>query len=81
MLWERPAIERESAAAPDLPAGMHDMALVLIGHTPDQNVLCIDTGVHVPEWGHLTVAEVQTGTAELHRFRRVEPPATPGRAT
>ena len=43
------------------------------------DLLCIDTGVHCPELGHLTVAEIQTGTAELHRFacidKLLEPPA------
>ena len=79
-LWARPAIECEEREDEGLPRPVTGIALVLIGHTPAarprwtrHNVLCIDTGVHVPEFGHLTIAEVQTGTARLHRFARVEP--------
>ena len=55
-----------------------DVDLVLSGHTPGlhprwarRNVLCIDTGVHYEELGHLTVAEVHDGLV-LHRFARTE---------
>ena len=79
MLWTRPEIERANRDAPDLPPAMHHIALVLIGHTPDraprwtrQNVLCIDTGVHVPDYGHLTLAQVETGEPTLHSFARRE---------
>ena len=51
--------------------------LVVTGHSPGarprwarRNVLCIDTGVHYAEWGHLTVAEVQGSELALHRFAR-----------
>ena len=53
--------------------------LVVTGHSPDAhprwaraNVLCIDTGVHYAEWGHLTVAEVQGSELTLHRFARAD---------
>ena len=79
ILWGRPEIEREDRNAPDLPAPMQGIDLVITGHTPGrrprwtrQNVLCIDTGVFVPEYGHLTIAEIQTGTARAHRFAEVE---------
>ena len=80
----RPAIQREDREAEDLPRPVAGIALVLIGHTPDaqprwtrRNVSCIDTGVHVSECGHLTVAEIQTDTAQLHQFARVQ--MRPGR--
>ena len=79
ILWSRPAIERENRDSKDLPAAMTGIDLVITGHTPDRrprwtrrNVLCIDTCVHVAECGHLTIAEIQTGTPRLHRFARVE---------
>ena len=79
ILWGRPEIEREDRNAMDLPAPMQGIDLVITGHTPGrrprwtrQNVLCIDTGVFVPEYGHLTIAEIQTGTARAHRFAEVE---------
>ena len=80
MLWDRPDIERERRDAPDLPRAMTHVTLVVTGHTPHlqqrwtrRNVLCIDTGVHVPENGHLTIAEIQSGEPALHRFPRQEP--------
>ena len=76
ILWGRPEIERENRDANDLAAPMQGIDLVIIGHTPGlwprwtrRNVLCIDTGVFVPEYGHLTIAEIQTGTPRTHRFR------------
>ena len=79
ILWERPEIGREHRDAADLPAAMTGIDLVITGHTPARwprwtrrNVLCIDTGVHVARCGHLTIAEIQSGTPRLHRFARVE---------
>ena len=81
LLWSRPKVEREDRCAPDLPAPIEGITCVITGHTPDmhprwtrRNVLCIDTGVHVDAdgYGHLTIAEVQTGEPRLHRFARVE---------
>lgn len=76
ILWARPEIERGRRDADDLPEALGGIALVLTGHTPGptprwicRNVLCIDTGVHVEEYGHLTVAEVQDGLT-LHRIAR-----------
>ena len=64
---------------------MQSVTLVLTGHTPGPaprwtraNVLCIDMGAHVAEDGHLTVAEVQTADARLHRFARVDTLPEPG---
>ena len=37
-----------------------------------QNVLCIDTGVHVPDYGHLTIAQIESGEPQGHRFARRE---------
>ena len=83
ILWSRPEIERGRRDADDLPQAIAGIDLVLIGHTPGPaprwtraNVLCIDTGVHVADYGHLTVAEIQTGTAKLHRVGRVTPAST-----
>ena len=77
ILWGRPQIECEAREDTALPAPMREIDLVLIGHTPGRearwtrrNVLCIDTGVHIPEHGHLTIAEVQTAPPRLHRFAR-----------
>ena len=76
ILWARPQIERGRRDADDLPEALGGIALVLTGHTPGptprwtcRNVLCIDTGVHVEGYGHLTVAEVQEGLT-LHRIAR-----------
>ena len=33
--------------------------------------MCIDTGIHYADWGHLTVGEVQ-GRLKTHRFERTE---------
>ena len=35
-------------------------------------MLCIDTGVHWPELGQLTIAELQAGAPRLHQFPRVD---------
>ena len=37
-----------------------------------RNVICLDTGLHYDEWGHLTVAEIQGPDLKLHRFARSE---------
>ena len=78
ILWSRPTIERGRRDAGDLPEALGGIALVLTGHTPGpaprwtcRNALCIDTGVHIEEYGHLTVAEVQDGLT-LHRVARTE---------
>ena len=80
VLWDRPDIERERRDAPDLPRAMAQITVVITGHTPHlhprwtrKNVVCIDTGVHVPEYGHLTLAEIHTGEPELHRFATQKP--------
>ena len=50
-----------------------------LGHAPElhprwtrQNVLRIDTGVHVPDYGHLTIAQIESGEPQVHRFARRE---------
>ena len=35
-------------------------------------MLCIDTGVHVPDYGHLTIAQIESGEPQGHRFARRE---------
>jgi len=77
ILWWHPEFERTDRNDPDLAGAMPGITLVLIGRTPGagarwtrSNVLCIDTGVHVAAYGHLSIAEVQTGDARLHRFCR-----------
>ena len=79
ILWSRPEIEREDRSAKDLPPAIPGIDLVVTGHTPGReprwtrrNVLCIDTGVFVPEYGHLTIGEVHTGAPRLHRFATIE---------
>ena len=56
-----------------------DIDLVVTGHSPGRhprwarrNVICLDTGFHYDEWGHLTVAEIQGPDLKLHRFARSE---------
>ena len=56
-----------------------DIDLVVTGHSPGRhprwarrNVICLDTGLHYDEWGHLTVAEIQGPDLKLHRFARSE---------
>ena len=78
LLWREPLRLSESRDDPKLREPLPDVDLVLSGHTPGlhprwarRNVLCIDTGVHYEELGHLTVAEVHDGLV-LHRFARTE---------
>ena len=66
--WTRPTVRRGSADDADLPPGLADVDYALHGHDPGarpgwtaRRVLCIDTGVHVPDLGHLTIAELQPG--------------------
>ena len=80
VLWRRPMTECLDRSDPKLPPPLGGVTVALIGHTPDtvprwthRNVVCIDTGVDLEACGHLTIAEVQTGTPTLHRFKRVEP--------
>ena len=88
-LWTRSKMRLET---PDetLPIGITQIELMLHGHDAGtvavwtaQRALCIDTGVHWPELGHLTIAEIQTGRPALHRFARahtdtlLEPPPRP----
>ena len=78
IMWSRPKV-RQRRPTENLPIGMKGMELVLHGHDPGpepgwtaRRTLCIDTGVHWPELGHLTVAEIHTGEPKLHRFQRVD---------
>ena len=68
----------EDRDAPELPTALPDIDLVITGHSPGEharwtraNVLCIDSGLSYPEWGHLTVAELGRELT-LHRFARKE---------
>ena len=77
LLWPDEVRWSVSPDDPSLPGAIPDIDLVLPGHTRRHlrwarpNVVCIDTGVHEEEYGHLAVAEVQDGL-ELHRFERTE---------
>ena len=88
-LWER-ATERHRTPGETNRPGLDGVALTIHGHDPGptagwtaRTTLCIDTGVHWPELGHLTVAEIQAGKPALHRFARaaedalLEPPPRP----
>ena len=77
-LWERPDVWR-STPEQTLPPGFAGIDLVLTGHnaaaTPGwtaQKTLCIDTGVHIEAFGHLTVAEIQSGEPRLDEFARID---------
>ena len=77
LLWpdgEHLAERRDDAGLREALPGID---LVVTGHSPGRmprwargNVVCIDTGVHYAEWGHLTVAEVAGPELALHRFAR-----------
>ena len=79
LLWydARTLVEdREDAT---LMPRLADIDLVVTGHSPGPhprwartNVICIDTGPHYDDCGHLTVAEVQAPGLRLHRFARSE---------
>ena len=78
LLWRESLVTSESKDDPKLRDPVRDVDLVITGHTPGShprwaraNVLCIDTGAHYEEYGHLTIAEIQAGL-ELHRFERTE---------
>ena len=78
-MWTRPFERRPSPADPGLPPGIASVEYVLHGHEPGpvpawtgHRMLCIDTGVHVPELGHLTIAELRPGTPVLHSFGRID---------
>ena len=88
-LWNRPA-ERHPTPGETTRPEFGGVRAMIHGHDPGPapgwtapNTLCIDTGVHWEELGHLTVAEIQTGHPELHRFARtqndslLEPPPRP----
>lgn len=73
-LWPRPETVSIDRNAADLPPAIAGIELVLVGHCSlykpqwlRSNVLCIDTGACAAD-GHLTVAEIQSGQAELHSF-------------
>ena len=78
LLWREPVALWERDHDPQLGEPVPDVDLVLTGHCPGTeprwarpNVVCIDTGCHYEEFGHLTIAEVQEGLV-LHRFARTE---------
>ena len=80
-MWMRPRKRATTPDDPQLPQGVAGVDYVLHGHDPGpepawtaKGTLCIDTGVHWPEpdFGHLTVAELQPVTPVLHRFGRVD---------
>ena len=61
--WRHGEHFAEHGDDPGLPRALPGIDLVITGHSPGarprwarRNVLCIDTGVHYAEWGHLTVA-------------------------
>ena len=77
LLWADAEQFAEQRDDPQLGEALPGIDLVVTGHSPDArprwtraNVLCIDTGVHYAEWGHLTLAEVQGPELALHRFAR-----------
>ena len=79
LLWNRPTKRRTSRDDPDLGPGIVSVSYVLHGHDPGpapawtaRRVVCIDTGVHMPELGHLTIAELRPGAPVLHSFKRVD---------
>ena len=78
LLWRVARAQAKTAEDPKLRGALEGVNLVITGHTPGMdpvwtraNVLCIDTGVHYEELGHLTIAETQDAL-KLHRFARVE---------
>ena len=90
-MWSRPDMRRCSPTDPDLPTGVPGVDYVCHSHDAGhgtrldraRNMLCIDTGVHVPEMGHLTLAELRPGAPVLHSFERIDsllPEAEPRRS-
>ena len=78
-MWSCPDLRRSSPTDPDLPAGIPGVDYVCHGHDPGlvpawtrRRTLCIDTGVHVPELGHLTIAELRPGAPVLHSYERID---------
>ena len=76
-MWMRPPGRWPSPTDPRLPPGIAGVAYVLHGHDPGpvpawtgRRMLCIDTGVHVPELGQLTIAELRPSEPVLHSFER-----------
>ena len=72
-MWDRPPTYADRGVS-----GLQNIELVLHGHDPApeprwtaERTLCIDTAVQWPDYGRLTVAEIQGGTPVLHRFARV----------
>ena len=78
-MWARPEVRRPAPQDPLLPPGITGVDYVCHGHDPApepgwtaRGMLCIDTGVHWPELGQLTIAELQAGAPRLHQFPRVD---------
>lgn len=78
VLWREPVALSEERNDPKLREPIPDIDLVLSGHCPGlrprwarHNVVCIDTGCHDDELGHLTIAEIQDGLV-FHTFERTE---------
>ena len=78
IMWARPT-ERHATREAATAGRIDGVGVIIHGHDPGpepgwtgQNALCIDTGVHWPEeeFGHLSVAEIQTGEPTVHRFAR-----------
>ena len=79
LLWQRPTERRASQNDPELPPGIAGVDYVLHGHDPGpepgwtaRRVLCVDTGVHVPGLGHLTLAELRPGAPVLHSYQCID---------
>ena len=89
-MWSRPDLRRCAPTDPDLPSGIPGVDCVCHGHDagPEpawtgRGMLCIDTGVYVPELGQLTIAELRSRAPVLHSFERIDsllPEAEPRRS-
>ena len=78
VLWREPVALSEDRNDAKLGEPVPDIDVVLTGHCPGlgprwarRNVVCIDTGCHADELGHLTIAEVQDDLM-FHTFERTE---------
>ena len=78
-MWARPDVRCPTPHDPLLPPGITGVDYVCHGHDPGpepgwtaRRMLCIDTGVHWPELGQLTIAELKPNAPRLHRFARVD---------